>query len=102
MPLKWRYIRRGERSVREEYKILVHKLKAELHMSERQCRGAIVHTANDLFGRSWKLYQPKTPFDNNTLPDPRNVRSVEPCIEAMVLAAIVEEIMNSDAKSVVT
>ena len=31
---------------------------------------------------------------------PRNVRSVEPCIAAILLAAIVEEIMNSGTRSV--
>ena len=102
MPMKWRHVRNGERSVREEYHILVNKLKSEFHMSDRQIEGSIIAIANDLFGRKWKPYTPKTNFDDNTLPDMRNERSVEPYIEAFVLSSIVEEIMTCDENSVVT
>ena len=43
MPSQWRHLRNGPRKVREEYKVLVHKLQSTLHMSERQVQGAIVH-----------------------------------------------------------
>ena len=106
MPLKWRHIRSGPKKVREDYKVLVHKLKSTLHMSDRQVQGAIVHIANDLFGRKqygeWKIYKNKQDQDCNTLPDPRNNRTYEPYIEAMILASIVEEIMTKDSDCIIT
>ena len=74
MPYKYRHIRTGLRSVRKEYYVLAERLKAELHMSEKQVQGSIIATANMLFGRSdygeWKLYNRDVPSDDNTLPAP--------------------------------
>lgn len=106
MPLKYRHVRDGERKVKNEYKLLVHKLKAEYHLSERQCQGAITNVANILFGRKdhgeWKLYTAGQTPDPNTLPDPRNVRSTEPYVEAMILSCIVKEMMTSNSECVIT
>ena len=50
MPYKYRHIRKyGQRSVKNEYYVLMHKLKSELHMSENQAQGAICAVANILF-----------------------------------------------------
>ena len=92
IPFEYRHIRSGPRSVRLEYYILVHKLKSELHMSERQAQGAIVAVANILFGRKdlgeWKLYEKNKVADVNNLPAPSNINRTEQCAEAMVLAGI--------------
>ena len=44
-------------------------LSSSLHMSEEQVEGAIVATANMLFGRKWKVYSKEQyGTDNATLP----------------------------------
>ena len=87
--------------------IVRYRLKAVLHMSEKQVQGSIIATANMLFGRSdygeWKLYNRDVPSDDNTLPTPSNLNRTEPYLEAMVLAGIVTEIMSIDTeKAVIT
>ena len=68
MPYKYQYIRDGARSVRKEYYTLISKMRSELHMSQAQAEGAVVHTANDFFGRKWKVHQINSEIDKNTLP----------------------------------
>ena len=105
MPCRYRHIRTGQRQVRKEYYILAEKLKAELHMSEKQVHGSIIAVANVLFGRKefgeWKAYNRDLPTENNTLPSPSNLNRTEPYMEAMILAGIVTEIMSPDSKEVV-
>jgi len=54
------------------------------------------------FGRKWKLHNEATTLDWDTLPDWRNVREAEKCIKTLALHQIVNEIMDTDEKSVVT
>ena len=94
MPLRYRNIRNGLRSVRPEIYTLLVKLKSKYHMSQHQAEAAIVETGNALFGRDWKYFDPEEPTDSNTLPAGSNTRRVEPYFEAMALSTIVEEIMS--------
>ena len=55
MPHKYQFIRDGARLVRKEYYTLICKMISELHMSQAQAEGAVVNTANELFGRKWKV-----------------------------------------------
>ena len=61
MPQQYRFIRDGPRSVRKEYYVLVQKLASKLHTSQTQAEGAIVETANNLFGRQWKSFENNNP-----------------------------------------
>ncbi len=105
LPVKYRHIREGMRSVKPEYYSTIHTLKSEYHLSERQAQGAICTVANNLFGRrkfgKWKQFENRTKTDNNTLPAPTNSNRTEPYFEALVLAGIANEIMSSES-SVVT
>ena len=101
MPKQYRFIRDGPRSVRKEYYVLVQKLTSQLHMSQTQAEGAIVATANDLFGRQWKVFESNKPVDKNTLPASSNVKRIEPYVEAMVLSSITEQIMCSNDSTIV-
>ena len=79
----------------------MHKLKAQLHMSEKQAQGAVVEVANTLFGRKWKLYEQKQDADNDTLPAPSNINRTELSAEAMVLSSVVDEIVSQDSEDTV-
>ena len=100
MPHKYRYIRSGLRSVRHEFYTCVHKLKSMYHMSQKQAEAAVIEVGNCLFGRNWQFYDPEKPTNRNTLPSGSNSRRTEPYIEAMALAAIVEEVMSGSKVSV--
>ena len=71
-------------------------------MSEKQAHASVVFVANKLFNRSWKFNIDSEVIDVDTLPEPRSVRYASKGIEAMALAEIVKEIMESDQNSVVT
>ena len=94
MPTRFRFLRKGQRSVRPEVYALMLKLKSSYHMSQEQAEAAIVETGNYLFGRSWEYYDVTKPTNANTLPASSNCRRIEPYMEAMTLASIVEELMN--------
>ena len=73
--LRYRHIRTGERSVREEYYKLANELNGVYHMSHWQIENAIVLTANQLFGRQWKVFDDNPDvIDCNTLPHKKNNR----------------------------
>merc|ERR1712032_1527022 len=80
---------------------VISKLKSKYHMSQLQAEAAIIEVGNSLFERKWKFYDEKVPSDSNTLPAGSNMRRVEPYMEAMALASIVEEVM-SGSKMIVT
>ena len=101
MPIDMKNLRSSLRTVRPEVYKLMTLLKSKFHMSQTQAEAAIVHVGNMLFKRKWKFYDPKQPTDKNTLPAGSNMRRVEPYLEAMALASIVEEIMGGK-KLVVT
>lgn len=69
-------------------------------MSENQAEGSVCIVANILFGRKkygkWKQYDKEKPIDCNTLPAPTNTNRTEEYVEALILAAITEEIMTPD------
>ena len=69
-------------------------------MSQRQCEAAVIEVGNQLFDRSWKLYNEKLKTDQNTLPAGSNMRRTEPYLEAMALSSIVEEIMKGNDATV--
>ena len=52
--------------------------------------------------KKWKLHNEATALDLDTLPDWRDVRQAEKCIEKLALHQIVKEIMDTDEKIVVT
>ena len=56
---------------------------------------------NILFDRNWQFYDVDKPTDWNTIPAGSNTQRVEPYMEALTLASVVEEIM-SGGKMVVT
>ena len=101
LPLKFRHIRNGPRSVKPEIYKLMNKLSSEFHMSRAQVEAAIVNTANILFGRKWKAFQPKGETDCDTLPAMSSLRRTEPYMEAMALCTIVEDIMKEGAESTI-
>ena len=101
MPVGMRHLRSSMRNVRPEVYSLMTVLKSKFHMSQTQAEAAIVHVGNMLFKRNWKVYDPESPTDKNTLPAGSNMRRVEPYLEAMALASIVEEVM-AGAKMIVT
>ena len=96
MPYRFRHIRNGLRSVRPEIYTLMVKLKSKYHMSQQQAEAAITETANSLFNRKWKYFDPEKPTDCNTLPTGSNMRRIEPYLEAMALSTIVEEVMYAN------
>ena len=69
-------------------------------MTQPQAEAAVIEVGNSLFARNWQSYDPEKPSNRNTLPAASNSRRTEPYIEAMALAAIVEEIMNGSKVSV--
>ena len=77
-------------------------------MSEAQAQVTICTVANNLFDCNWKVpseekWTPsKAPTDPNTLPDKSNSRRTEAYVEALVLSAITNEIMDSESETVVT
>ena len=100
IPHRFRHIRSGLRNVRPEVYTVMHKLKSQYHLSQRQREAAIVEVGNYLFGRNWKFYNEENVSDSNTLPAGSNLRRTEPYLEAMALSAIVEEVMNGSKASV--
>ena len=94
IPLEMRNIRSSMRTVRPEVYKVMTVLKSKHHMSQPQAEAAIVYVGNILFKREWKFYDSKKPTDKNTLPAGSNMRRVEPYMEAMALASIVEEVMS--------
>ena len=101
LPYIYRHIRSGARSVRPEFYILIHKLKAQLHISEKQAEGAVVEVANTLFGRKWKLYEQNQVTDNNILPAPSNINRTELSAEAMVLPSVMDDMVSPDSEDTV-
>ena len=93
-PAKFRHVRNGPRSVRPEIYMLINKLSSEFHMSRTQIEAAIINTSNILFGRNWKAFKLKGDADCNTMPAMSSLRRTEPCMEAMALCAIVEDMMK--------
>ena len=77
-------------------------MKSDLHMSARQAEGSVVIVGNRLFNRNWKLHDDEDTIDLDTLPASYSIRQAGKSIEVMALAAVVDEIMNSDASTVVT
>ena len=71
-------------------------------MSEAQTQGSICPVANNLFGCNWKVpseekWTPsKAPTDPNTLLDKSNSRRTQAYVEALMLSAITNEIMDSE------
>ena len=74
-------------------------MKAEL--SEAQGEGAICIVFNEMLERKkygeWKVYKPDLRVDSNTLPAKSNTLRNEEYIEALILAGIVNEIMDPDS-----
>jgi len=70
--------------------------------SETQAAAAVVTVGNKMFGRKWKLHNEATTLDWDTLPDQQNVHETGKCIETLALHQIVNEIMDTNEKSVVT
>ena len=68
-------------------------------MSQNQAKGAIVATANDLFGREWKVFENNKPVDKNTLPASSNVKRIEPYVEA--ISSITEQVLCSNDSTIV-
>ena len=101
MPNDMRNLRSSMRTVRPEVYTLMTLLKSKFHMSQTQAEAAIIYVGNMLFQRKWKFYDREQPTDKNSLPAGSNMRRVEPYLEAMALASIVEEIMEGK-KTVVT
>ena len=94
IPNGMRNLRSSLRSVRPEVYKVMTLLKSKFHMSQPQAEASIVYVGNILFKRKWKFYDEKQPTDKNTLPAGSNMRRIEPYMEAMALASIVEEVMS--------
>ena len=94
IPHHMRNLRSSLRSVRPEVYKVMTLLKSKFHMSQPQAEAAIVYVGNHLFDRKWKFYDEKQPVDKNTLPAGSNMRRIEPYMESMALAGIVEEVMS--------
>lgn len=94
IPIKYRHVRNGARSVSPELYELMHVLQSQFHVSKNQVEGSIINVANYLFGRKWKCHLDNTATDSNTLPAMSSLRRTEPFMEAMALSSIVEEIME--------
>ena len=77
-------------------------MSSELHISKRQIEGSVLAVANILFEWDWKPYKMKGAVDSKTLPSMKNMLHKEPLLEAMVLRAIVDEIVNSDTDAAIT
>ena len=101
-PESFRHIRKSERKIRPEVYETMNRLKSVYHFSETQAAAAVVTVGNKMFGRKWKLHNKATSLDLDTLPDRRNVRQAGKCIETLALHQIVNEIMDTDEKTVVT
>ena len=70
-------------------------------MSQSQAEGAVVLTANDLFGINRKVFQLNQETDKNTLSASLNTNRLEPYIEAMVLSSITNNIMSFNDSTIV-
>ena len=61
LPYKYRHIREGPRSVKDEVYQVITILQSKFHLSNRQAEGAIITVANKLFGREkfgeWKPFK---------------------------------------------
>ena len=74
----------------------MHLLSSKYHMSKQQIEGSITIIANMLFDREWEPYKTKGNTDLTTLLRMKNLLHTEPLFEAMVLNAIVEEMMDEN------
>lgn len=102
LPKEYQHIRLSVRKVRPEFYETVDKLKCNYHMSAAQAAAAVIEVGNKMFGRTWKYHGESEVIDLDTLPEASNMRQVGKSIEAMALAAIVDEIMNTDEQVTVT
>ena len=68
----------------------MNEMGSELYMFQAKARKAVVHTANDLFERKWKVHRAKNEIEQKTASF-LNVKKVEPYVEAMILGAITHE-----------
>ena len=102
MAIEYQHPRDSVMKVRPELYECMDTLRCKYHMSEKQAHASVVFVANKLFNRSWKFNIDSEVIDVDTLPEPRSVRYASKGIEAMALAEIVKEIMESDQNSVVT
>ena len=71
-------------------------------MSKQQIEGSIFTTANMIFDSEWKPYKTKENTDLNTLSNMKSFLHTELLLEAMVLNAIVEEMMDENIQASIT
>ena len=103
LPEDWRHIRHTMRKVRPEFYTAVDRMCSELHTSREQAVGSVMIVAKEMFNIKWKGFNEDDKIiDLDTVPDMRNLRDQGKAREAMALAAIVEKIMDSEDKAVIT
>ena len=72
-PQEYRHLRINVNVMKPDFYQTVDKIKAELHCSSKQASGAVILTANGMFGRSWKSHnQDSILIDLDTAPHARN------------------------------
>ena len=87
-PPQMAHVRDSERKVKDQLYITVSALS--------ECCNSIVEVANGMFGRQWKLPASDTEtFDQDTLPDIRNIRSKLQLVEAETLNLVVSSITEA-------
>ena len=95
-PQEYRHVRINVNVVKPAFYQTVDKIKAELHCSSKQASGAIILTANGMFGRAWKSHnQDNTLIDLDTAPHVRNARDAGQALTALCLSEIVDEIIEA-------
>ena len=83
--------------VKPEFYQTVDRIKAELHCSAKQATGAVILTANGIFGRLWKSHdQDSSIIDLDTAPHMKQIRETGYALTALCLSEIVDEMMESD------
>ena len=102
MPQKFCHIRTSARQVRSEFYSAVDKLISLHHCSKNQAVSAVIIVANKLFGRPWKVFESESTIDINTAPSHKSIRETGRAIETYTLKRIVDEIMESDERAVIT
>ena len=96
LPAEFQHIRHNVNVVKPEFYTTTDRIKSELHCSARQASGAVILTANGLFGRHWKGHdQDSEVIDLDTAPHVRHMRESGQALTALCLSEIVHEMMQA-------
>ena len=97
LPKKFRHIREGERTVRENFYQTVASLSGA-GLSLQEATSAVVLVGNGLFERNWKTNDETDLLDKDTAPTKKQIREANRLIEAQSLSLALEKVESQKAE----